>query len=325
MSAVQGFPITGSSRAEEVLGPLVQELRGACSKESSIRCHEPLAKRTTLRVGGPADIYFEPATVSDLGRTLGLCKEAGVQWMVLGRGSNLLVRDGGIRGVVICLVRGEFAMIKTEGPVLSAGAGARLKHVAVEARRGGIAGLEFLEGIPGSVGGALRMNAGAMGSATFDCVESVCAMDREGVVTVHAASALDARYRHCGFFEHHIALSAAFRGRTAPTDEIEARMKTLSSKRWETQPAAPSAGCMFKNPDTIPAGRLIEELGLKGARAGGAQISEVHGNFFVNDGSATARDVLNLIELVRDRALKDRRIALETEVQIVGEEAVPCE
>ena len=169
------------------------------------------------------------------------------------------------------------------------------------------------------------MNAGAMGSATFDCLESVRAMDREGLVAVHTASALDPGYRHCGFFDDHIALSAEFRGRLAPMAEIEARMRALSSKRWESQPAAPSAGCIFKNPASIPAGKLIQELGLKGTRVGGAQISEMHGNFFVNDGSAKARDVLSLIELVRERALNERQIHLQTEVQIVGEEESPCE
>ncbi len=303
---------------------LFQGLSQACSKDALVRRHEPLAKRTTLRVGGPADVYFEPATIADLGHALRLCNETPVRWMVMGRGSNLLVRDGGIRGLVICLTRGEFVSIQTSGPVLTAGAGARLKHIAVEARRGGIAGLEFLEGIPGSVGGALRMNAGAMGSATFDCVESVRAMDRQGIDTIHAASTLEAGYRHCGFFEQHIALSAVFRGSSASVEEIEARMRTLSNKRWESQPAAPSAGCIFKNPGSISAGRLIQELGLKGVCVGGAQISEVHGNFFINQGTAKARDVLSLIGLVREKAMQERQIQLETEVQIVGEEEPEC-
>ncbi len=324
MSAITEAIISGAGSGSGALENLARGLSSGVSKDSVIRLHEPLAKRTTLRVGGPADIYAEPAAVADLRLCIKLCEAAGFPWVMLGRGSNLLVRDGGIRGVVICLARGEFVGIQIEGCRIKAGAGARLKHVAVEARRASIGGLEFLEGIPGSVGGALRMNAGAMGAAIFDRLETVSAMDRCGRIAEHSASSLAAGYRHCAFFRDHIALSAVLKGYFGDVGEIEGRMRALNSKRWETQPAAPSAGCIFKNPDSIPAGRLIEELGLKGKRVGGAQISELHGNFFVNDGSATARDVLALIEMVQKRAMEERQIPLETEVQIVGEEEASC-
>jgi UDP-N-acetylenolpyruvoylglucosamine reductase len=238
---------------------------------------------------------------------------------MLGRGSNLLVRDGGFRGVVICLARAFFTCIEVTGQTLRCGAGAKLKAVAVEAKRNAVAGLEFLEGIPGSVGGALRMNAGAMGGAMFDIVQSVRLMDLRGCIAERAPGELEVKYRGCSTLKSQIALSAVLQGRPGVREEIERKMNEFSQKRWSSQPAAPSAGCMFKNPVAIPAGKLIEELGLKGTRVGGAIVSAEHGNFLVNDGTATARDVLGLIELIRQRARSVRGIELETEVEIIGE------
>jgi UDP-N-acetylenolpyruvoylglucosamine reductase len=163
------------------------------------------------------------------------------------------------------------------------------------------------------------MNAGAMGSAMFDLVESVRVMDLNGGVRECAAGEMSVEYRCCPTLAGRIALSAVLRGRPEPREAIESRMKQFSQKRWQTQPAAPSAGCMFKNPSNLPAGRLIDELGLKGTRVGGAVVSAEHGNFIVNDGSATARDVLELIEIIRQRAREQRGIELEPEVQIIGE------
>lgn len=299
---------------------LYADLNEACSPGSLLRRWEPLAKRTTLRVGGGAELYFEAADETDLRLALGLAGEHGVPWMVLGRGSNLLIRDGGIRGLVISLGREAFSMMVVQGERIAVGAGARLKHLAVEARRHGIAGLEFLEGIPGSVGGALRMNAGAMGSATFDRLESLRALDCNGHVVERARAELEVTYRHCPFFDTHVALSAVFLGEARSKEEIEIRMKSMNSKRWESQPSEPSAGCIFKNPAGMSAGRLIDEVGLKGTVIGGARVSEIHGNFIVNAGGSTAADVLKLIEVVRHRVFEARGILLETEVLIVGEE-----
>ncbi|HLH54124.1 MAG TPA: UDP-N-acetylmuramate dehydrogenase [Verrucomicrobiae bacterium] len=294
------------------------DLTRQVSPATLVRNNEPLAKRTTLRVGGPADLYVEPATEADLALTLQFCGIHQLPLFILGRGSNLLVRDRGFRGVVICLCRG-FAGVKVEGGKLRCGAGARLKAVAMEAKRHGLAGLEFLEGIPGSVGGGLRMNAGAMGGAMFDIVESVRVMDFAGQAHDRGAGSMQVAYRACSTLKTEIALEAVLRGRTAPTDQIEQRLAEFSKRRWESQPAASSAGCMFKNPPTIPAGKLIDELGLKGTRVGGAMVSMEHGNFLINSGNATARDVLELIERVRSRARADRGIELETEVEIIGE------
>ena len=296
------------------------ELAGRVSLATDICRDEPLAKHTTLRVGGPADVYIEPASEADLAAVVKFCHERSLPFFVIGRGSNLLVRDGGFRGVIICLARPNFSRIEVAGERLRCGAGAKLKKVAVEAKRNGLAGVEFLEGIPGSVGGALRMNAGAMGGATFDVVESVRLMDHAGKIQEYNRAGMPVEYRCCPLLKDHIALGAVFKCQPAPREEIEQRMKAFSEKRWESQPAAPSAGCTFKNPPTIPAGKLIDELGLKGTRVGGAVVSAEHGNFIVNDGNATALDVLELIAILKARAKEARGIELETEVEIIGEE-----
>jgi len=272
-----------------------------------------------LRVGGPADVYVEPASEDDLAAVLKFCNQRGVKFFIVGRGSNLLVKDGGFRGVVICLSHPNFSKIELVGAKLRCGAGARLKHVAIEARRNGLCGLEFLEGIPGSIGGALRMNAGAMGGATFDVVETVRVMNYDGTVHEMFPRDLAVAYRGCATLKTCVALGALLGGKPDSVESIAQRMSAYSQKRWATQPAAPSAGCMFKNPPTIPAGKLIDELGLKGLSVGDARVSQEHGNFLVNDGHATAADVLELIALLQARALAGRGIELHTEVEIIGE------
>jgi UDP-N-acetylenolpyruvoylglucosamine reductase len=285
-----------------------------------IRRKEPLAKHTTLRVGGPADVYVEPASEEDLASVLKYCRAHDISCFIIGRGSNLLVRDGGFRGVILCLSHPEFGRVEVVNDRLRCGAGAKLKAVAVEARRQGLSGLEFLEGIPGSIGGALRMNAGAMGGATFDVVESVRLMDFAGNVRECAPGEMSVAYRGCAELKSHVALGAVLIGRPDSPESIAQRMNAFSQKRWASQPAAPSAGCLFKNPPSIPAGRLIDELGLKGARVGGAVVSQEHGNFIVNQGNATARDILELIAMLRKRVEAARGIELETEVEIIGED-----
>jgi UDP-N-acetylenolpyruvoylglucosamine reductase len=299
---------------------IADEIAGRVSRATVIRRDEPLAKHTTLRVGGRADVYVEPADENDLASVVKFCGEREIDFFILGRGSNLLVRDGGFRGVVICLAQPHFSKIEIVGERLHCGAGAKLKNVSVEAKRNNLSGVEFLEGIPGSVGGALRMNAGAMGGATFDAVESVRVMDFDGNFSEMSPKEMSVDYRSCAALKNHIALGAVFRCRTLPRAEIEQRMKAFSEKRWGSQPAAPSAGCIFKNPGAIPAGRLVDELGLKGVRVGGAMVSAEHGNFIVNDGKATARDVLELISILKAKARAERGIELHTEVEIIGED-----
>ena len=298
---------------------LFAALSAVLSPATVLRRNEPLAKKTTLRVGGPADFYVEPASEPELAAILKICGERKVPFVVLGRGSNLLIKDAGVRGVVICLAHPNFSRVEIIGQRLHCGAGARLKKVAMEARRNGLSNLEFFEGIPGSVGGALRMNAGAMGSWMFDVVETIRFMDHAGLARERMASEVNVEYRGCPLFANHIALGAVLKGEPASREAVEQRMQTFSRKRWTTQPPAPSAGCIFKNPKAIPAGRLIEELGLKGARVGSAVVSDVHANFIVNEGDATAKDVLGLIEIIQQCAKTARGIELETEVEIIGE------
>jgi UDP-N-acetylenolpyruvoylglucosamine reductase len=299
---------------------IAEELAARVSLATVIKRDEPMAKHTTLRVGGPADLFVEPANEADLAAILKFCGEHGVKFFILGRGSNLIVRDGGFRGVVICLSSPEFSRIEIIGTRLRAGAGAKQKNVAVEAKRAGLSGVEFLEGIPGSIGGALRMNAGAMGGETFNAVESVRVMDFAGNIRELTPAEMSVGYRSCATLKDHVALGAVFQCTPAPREEIEARMKLFSEKRWGSQPAAPSAGCMFKNPAAIPAGKLIDELGLKGTKIGGARVSLEHGNFLVNDGQATAKDVLELIRFLQAKAKAERGMELQPEVEIVGED-----
>jgi UDP-N-acetylenolpyruvoylglucosamine reductase len=295
------------------------ELKAAISPDAVLRTDERLASRTTMRVGGNADFYVEPASEADLTRVLQVCEANPLPFFVLGRGSNLLIKDGGIRGLVISLAHAHFSRIEITGYRLHCGAGAKLKQVSVLAKQSQLTGLEFLEGIPGTVGGALRMNAGAMGGWMFDMVESVRYMDYSGQAHEEPATQVKVEYRSCPLLTQNIALGAVLKGHPASREVVEKRMKTFNQKRWDSQPAAPSAGCIFKNPGTIPAGKLIDELGLKGIKIGGAAVSEEHGNFIINEGNATARDVLELIEVIRQKARTERGIDLETEVEIVGE------
>jgi len=297
----------------------LEKLRAAVSSEAVVRENESLAKRTTLRVGGKADFFVEPVSEKDLSHVLRLCAELKLPFTIIGRGSNLLIKDGGIRGVVISLGHENFSQVKIVGEHLHCGAGAKLKTVSVGARRAGLAGLEFLEGIPGSVGGALRMNAGEMGSWMFEVVEQIRFMDFGGHAHERKASEVNVEYRGCPLFKTHIALGAVLHGTPASKEVIQERANQFNAKRWETQPAQPSAGCIFKNPSTVPAGKLIDELGLKGTKRGGAMVSTVHGNFIVNEGGATAKDVLELIEFIKQTAKTKRGIELETEVEIIGE------
>jgi UDP-N-acetylenolpyruvoylglucosamine reductase len=285
-----------------------------------MRQDEPLARHTTLRVGGCADVYVEPSSEEELGAALQCCQNENVAFLTLGRGSNLLVRDGGFRGVVICLAHPAFSTIQANGVALHCGAGARLKAVAAKARQLDLGGLEFLDGIPGSVGGAIRMNAGAMGCATFDVVTHVRFMDVAGNVEERDVAQVPVEYRSCPLFKTNIVLAATFRGQPDSRAAIAKRSGEFNKSRWQSQPKEASAGCIFKNPSkSIPAGRLIDELGLKGARRGGAAVSTVHGNFIVNEGSATAADVLELIEFIKSRARAERGIELREEVEIIGE------
>jgi UDP-N-acetylenolpyruvoylglucosamine reductase len=297
-----------------------RKVRDLVKTEGVVRWYEPMQKHTTIRIGGPAQVWFEPETEEALGRVVELCGKEGIPLTVVGRGSNLLVRDGGIGGVCVHFGQPGMSRIDVVGGKIRAGAGARLKQIVAVAKANGIMGLEFMEGIPGALGGAMRMNAGAMESWTFETVESVRVMNRQGKVSEVAREEFEVKYRKVPRLVEDIAVGAVLHGKPGNPEEIAEKLKRYSRKRWDSQPAAPSAGCIFKNAEKIPAGKLIEELGLKDTSVGGARISPVHGNFIVNQGGAKAVDVLALMDQVQARARTDRGIDLEPEVIVVGED-----
>ena len=300
---------------------IAENLKAIVGEEGDVRLYEPLAKHTTLRVGGPAQFWVEPRNEKAFGELIRFCRRESLPLFVIGRGSNLLVRDGGIRGVVVHPSGGDFDKIEVKGNEITAGVGAKLKEVAYAAKAAGLGGLEWMEGIPGEVGGGLRMNAGAMGSETFEHVLRVRYLDSEGVPHEKTADELEVHYRHVPSLEKNYAVSAVFTGKPTSAEEIARRLDESQQKRRTSQPAAKSAGCIFKNPDGCPAGKLVDELGLKNLNVGKARVSNVHGNFIVNDGGATATEVLELISKIQETARTKRGIELQTEVQIVGESA----
>ena len=290
------------------------------SPGTRLREHEPLAPRTTMRIGGPARVYAEPADEADLQELLLAAHTHGVRVFPLGRGSNLLVPDAGVDGLVVCLAQPSWQEFspRPDGRVW-AGAGLRLKNLCGLATKAGLAGFEFLEGIPASLGGALRMNAGAMGGWTFDVVDEVHLMSLEGRRRVLPKSALHYDYRHCTELEHAFALGAFLRPKAAGAAEaIRAQVEDYQRQRVVSQPREPSAGCIFKNPAGTSAGRLIDEAGLKGERVGDAEVSPVHANFIINRGGATGADVLALIRRVRARVKEVHAVTLEPEVMLFG-------
>jgi UDP-N-acetylmuramate--alanine ligase len=299
---------------------ILDEIQNVISAGTA-KLYEPMSKHTTMRIGGPAQFWVEPETEEGFARLVRFASEHGIPLMVVGRGSNLLVRDGGIRGIVAHLSRGEFKRIEIRDGQIIAGVGVKQKELAYAARDAQIGGFEWLEGIPGDIGGALRMNAGAMGGETFRQVVSVRYIDAAGVFHMETPDQLDVHYRHCGKLERNFAISATFVGSPGTSEEIERKLAESMQKRRTSQPKESSAGCIFKNPEMCPAGKLVDELGLKGARVGGVKVSEVHGNFIVNDEHGTANDVLALIEQIKKTALEKRGITLQTEVQIIGDQS----
>lgn len=287
----------------------------------TIDLYEPLSRHTTMRVGGPAQFWVEPETEEGFADLVAYCHDYDIPFMVMGRGSNLLVRDGGIPGVVAHLVRGEFGRHEINGQEITAGVGLKMKQITALARNAGIGGFEWMEGIPGLLGGSLRMNAGAMGAQTFEQVVRVRCCDQDGNIFSRTPAEMEIFYRNVPSLRMNYALSATLRGGPADPVEIARITSECEKKRRQSQPAAASAGCIFKNPEQTPAGKLIDELGFKNFTVGHARVSEVHGNFIVNDGGATAEEILTLIDEIKAAAARERGIELETEVQIVGVDA----
>jgi UDP-N-acetylenolpyruvoylglucosamine reductase len=298
---------------------VIEELDSECGG-ISMKLYEPMSRHTTIRVGGPAQYWIEPEDFEQFRKSVRFFKARGIPVRIVGRGSNLLIRDGGIRGAVIHPKGGRFEEVKVHGKMITAGVGARFKKLSSVARDHHLEGFEWMEGIPGNVGGGLRMNAGAMGVETFDQVVSVTFLDEDGEVRTRNREEIESFYRNVPELNQNYALEATFSGSKGEIEDIQKRLDESRHHRITTQPKAASAGCIFKNPSSVGAGKLIDEMGLKTTRTGKAEVSPEHGNFIVNRGGASAEDVLALIEQIKEEALKTREITLETEVQILGED-----
>lgn len=281
----------------------------------------PLAPLTWFRVGGPAEVMFRPADADDLAAFLAAVPD-DVPLTVIGVGSNLLVRDGGVAGAVIRLGRGFMQIEALPGQRIRAGTAALDVAVARAAQEAGIAGLEFYRGIPGSIGGALRMNGGAYTRETKDVLIEAVALDREGRRHVLTNAEMHYTYRHCGAPEELIFVEATFQGEPGDKAEILARMDEITAKREASQPIRTrTGGSTFKNPEGHKSWQLIDAAGGRGLRRGGAQVSELHCNFLINTGDATAADLEDLGEEVRTRVKARSGVALEWEIRRIGERA----
>ncbi len=281
----------------------------------------PMSKITSFRVGGPADLVVEAATHEELATVIEYCRREEIPWLLVARGTNLLVRDGGIRGVVVRLGRG-FQEIKVWENNLLAGAGVALSRLAEAAAVAGLSGLEFASGIPGSVGGAVFMNAGAYGGEIGQLITGASLYQPGAGFIRRTREELGFAYRRSRLQdEGEILLDAQFLLIPGEEAEIRAKMAELNRRRKEKQPLEfPSAGSIFKRPPGAFAGRLIEAAGLKGVRIGDAQVAEKHAGFIINRGQATAREILSLINRVKEEVYQKSGILLETEVRVVGEE-----
>ncbi len=286
---------------------------------SGIFMEEPMKKHTTFRVGGPADVLVQPDETA-LPAILALCRQYYVPYSFIGNGSNLLVGDKGIRGVVIEMT-GPMGNIEVHGTKITAQAGAMLSKIANTAASNGLGGMEFAAGIPGSVGGAVVMNAGAYGGEMKDIIERVYVLDENGARLELDRDALDLGYRHsCIPDKKYIVTKVVLE--LVPRDEAEIRseMKELNEKRAEKQPLQyPSAGSTFKRPEGYFAGKLIMDAGLRGYQVGGAQVSEKHCGFVINKGDATAADICQLMQDVSDKVQAQFGVVLEPEVKMIGE------
>ena len=299
----------------DILGKL-QDIVGS----DNIVSDEPMRKHTTFRIGGNADIFVRPESKKQIAEILRLCRKQDVPYFILGNGSNLLVGDRGFRGVVINIMD-NMNDIKVDGGIIKAQAGAMLIKVSRAARDNSLTGLEFASGIPGTIGGAIYMNAGAYGGEMKDVVTQVTAMDAEGEIYTFGTDELEFSYRHSVIQQRDlIVLDVTMKLAAGDQKIIDDRMSELAVARRTKQPLEyPSAGSTFKRPEGYFAGKLIMDAGLRGYRVGDAQVSEKHCGFVVNRGNATADDVIKLIDDVKAKVSEEYDVVLEPEVRMIGE------
>jgi len=295
-----------------MLTELKQIISGSCL------LNEPMSRHTTYGIGGPADAYVIPKDPDDLRTVLSYARKANIPTVFLGSGSNILVSDLGIRGIVISLKK-EFSKLVFDENHVSVGAGVKLGKLVKEAAKHRLTGCENLIGIPGTVGGAIFMNAGAYGQEVSAYLMSLDIMNKIGIVNTLSSESIKFEYRHTSLFPESIILRAEFQFPNDDAETIQKNMKESGRKRKSSQPLNfRSAGSVFKNPDDVAAGYLIDKAGLKGTISGNALISEKHANFFVNTGNATAEDILNLIHIARTAVKNKFDIDLELEITLLG-------
>ena len=289
--------------------------------KDSILIDEPMSRHTTFRVGGPADFFVTPKTKEDVRDVIRVCKEVGMPYYIIGNGSNLLVSDAGYRGVIIQIYK-EMNEVKVEGDLVKAQAGALLSGIAVKALGAELTGFEFASGIPGTIGGACVMNAGAYGGEMKDVLESVTVLTGEGKIIELGRNELELGYRTSVIAKkRYIVLGAVLKLERGDGEKIKTYMDELKEKRVTKQPLEyPSAGSTFKRPEGYFAGKLIEDAGLRGFQVGGAQVSEKHCGFVINRDHATAADIMELMRQVQIRVKENSGVDLEPEVKRLGDE-----
>ncbi|WP_315119031.1 UDP-N-acetylmuramate dehydrogenase [uncultured Clostridium sp.] len=286
----------------------------------NVKIDEPMKNHTSFRIGGPVDILVTPESYDQVKEVIEVCKKSNMPLLILGNGSNLLVRDGGVRGVIMKLCK--LSDIKVEGNRIIAQSGALLSKVSSIAAQNCLAGFEFASGIPGSIGGALTMNAGAYNGEISQVIESAYVIDNNGEFKRLAKEELELDYRMSSIMKHgYTVLEAVLNLNNGEKEKIYGRIQDLSQRRREKQPLEyPSAGSTFKRPQGYFAAKLIEDSGLKGANVGDAEVSKKHSGFIINKGNATAKDIIELIEVVQKTVREKYDIDLHTEVMIVGED-----
>lgn len=287
--------------------------------KDNVRINEPMKNHTTFKIGGPAQYYVTPESVTQIQEVVSLCRNMNIPLHVIGNGSNILVGDDGVDGVVLALFN-TFSDYEIKDNVITAQAGMSLIKLAVIALREGLTGLEFASGIPGSVGGAVYMNAGAYDGQMKDVVTSVTVLDEAGNIRILGRDELDMGYRTSAVAKNNmIVLQVVIELKSGDKEQIKARMNQLSELRKQKQPLEyPSAGSTFKRPEGYFAGKLIADAGLKGYSIGGAAVSEKHAGFVVNMGGATAKDVVELTDYIKKRIMEQFGVTLELEVKRIG-------
>jgi len=295
---------------------------------SKVKYNEPLSKHTSFLIGGPALALVEVNSVDKLKSLLSFRERFNLPAMVIGRGTNILIGDAGYNGIIVVLSalpplekggRGDFSQIQFNGTQIIAGAGITLTRLAKQLAQNSLSGLEFAYGIPGTLGGALIMNAGAHGHSMSEIVTEVQIMTHKSEVLTISNEQAGFDYRHSNLGQYFCILEATLQFKRKSREKIEAEMRKLYDERKSKQPLSfPSAGCIFKNPPGTSAGKLIDECGLKGTKIGGAEVSQKHANFIINSSDATATDVLTLIDLVRKQVKSKTGIELELEIQQVN-------